>query len=170
MPRAATAHGTGTNGVASQFGVTAAVYGACAVPWSPHEVACRLLLVQGKKFEVWPDGLPSARKLVFYTGCAWRSRHLLRLLGASHQLRLVLQPALRRLQQREEAEGARQPAACSPPGSSTKRGACAGPWAPASPSKREEATLRLPEPSAGDGARGPFGFWESVLRGRGGIG
>ncbi|XP_045626583.1 FERM domain-containing protein 1 isoform X1 [Ursus americanus] len=58
----------------------------------------------GKKFEVWPDGLPSARKLVFYTGCAWRSRHLLRLLGASHQLRLVLQPALRRLQQREEAE------------------------------------------------------------------
>uniref|UniRef100_A0A7N5KJY3 FERM domain containing 1 n=1 Tax=Ailuropoda melanoleuca TaxID=9646 RepID=A0A7N5KJY3_AILME len=58
----------------------------------------------GKKFEVQPDGLPSARKLVFYTGCAWRSRHLLRLLSASHQLRLVLQPALRRLRQREEAE------------------------------------------------------------------
>lgn len=67
-----------------------------------------------------PDGLPSARKLVFYTGCAWRSRHLLRLLSASHQLRLVLQPALRRLRQREEAEGARRPAARSTPGSGTE--------------------------------------------------
>eukprot|EP00071_Canis_lupus_P053487 XP_541203.2 FERM domain-containing protein 1 [Canis lupus familiaris] len=59
---------------------------------------------QGKKFEMRLDGLPSARKLVYYTGCAWRSRHLLQLLSASHQLHLSLRPALQRLRQREEAE------------------------------------------------------------------
>ncbi|XP_025278563.3 FERM domain-containing protein 1 [Canis lupus dingo] len=58
----------------------------------------------GKKFEMRLDGLPSARKLVYYTGCAWRSRHLLQLLSASHQLHLSLRPALQRLRQREEAE------------------------------------------------------------------
>lgn len=57
------------------------------------------------------DGLPSARKLVYYTGCAWRSRHLLQLLSASHQLHLSLRPALQRLRQREEAEGAHRPPA-----------------------------------------------------------
>ncbi|KAI5264777.1 FERM domain-containing protein 1 isoform X2 [Manis pentadactyla] len=58
----------------------------------------------GKKFEIQLDGLPSARKLVYYTRCASRSRHLLRLLSASHQLHLALQPALQHLQQLEEAE------------------------------------------------------------------
>ncbi|XP_039113065.1 FERM domain-containing protein 1 [Hyaena hyaena] len=59
---------------------------------------------QGKRFEIQPDGLPSARKLVYYTGCALRSGHLLRLLSASHQLRLSLRPTLQRLQQLEGAE------------------------------------------------------------------
>nr|XP_036876761.1 FERM domain-containing protein 1 isoform X7 [Manis javanica] len=59
---------------------------------------------QGKKFEIRLDGLPSAQKLVYYTRCASHSRHLLRLLSASHQLHLALQPALQRLQQLEEAE------------------------------------------------------------------
>ncbi|XP_014650851.1 PREDICTED: FERM domain-containing protein 1 [Ceratotherium simum simum] len=59
---------------------------------------------QGKKFEIRLDGLPSARKLVYYTGCASRSRHLLQLLSTSHQLHLTLQPVLRRLRQLEEAE------------------------------------------------------------------
>ncbi|XP_029799134.1 FERM domain-containing protein 1 [Suricata suricatta] len=63
-----------------------------------------LFLVQGKRFEIQPEGLPSARKLVYYTGCAWRSGHLLRLLSASHQLRLSLQPALQRLQRLESME------------------------------------------------------------------
>ncbi|KAF0883417.1 FRMD1 protein, partial [Crocuta crocuta] len=63
-----------------------------------------LFLVQGKRFEIQPDGLPSARKLVYYTGCALRSGHLLRLLSASHQLRLSLRPTLQRLQQLEGAE------------------------------------------------------------------
>lgn len=62
-------------------------------------------LVQGRRFEIWPDGLPAARKLVYYTGCAARARHLLRLLRASHQLHLALQPARGRLQQLEQAQG-----------------------------------------------------------------
>uniref|UniRef100_A0A673UEB7 FERM domain-containing protein n=1 Tax=Suricata suricatta TaxID=37032 RepID=A0A673UEB7_SURSU len=62
------------------------------------------LVFLGKRFEIQPEGLPSARKLVYYTGCAWRSGHLLRLLSASHQLRLSLQPALQRLQRLESME------------------------------------------------------------------
>nr|XP_036876754.1 FERM domain-containing protein 1 isoform X1 [Manis javanica] len=69
-------------------------------PW-PHVGKLAFL---GKKFEIRLDGLPSAQKLVYYTRCASHSRHLLRLLSASHQLHLALQPALQRLQQLEEAE------------------------------------------------------------------
>ncbi|XP_076142561.1 FERM domain-containing protein 6 [Alosa pseudoharengus] len=58
----------------------------------------------GKKFEIQPDGLPSARKLVYYTGSAFRSRHLLLHLSSSHQLYLSLQPALTHLRQLEENE------------------------------------------------------------------
>uniref|UniRef100_A0A8C9E2V8 FERM domain containing 1 n=1 Tax=Phocoena sinus TaxID=42100 RepID=A0A8C9E2V8_PHOSS len=58
----------------------------------------------GKRFELWPDGLPAARKLVYRTGCSWRSRHLLHLLSTSHQLHLTLQPPLQRLRQLEEAQ------------------------------------------------------------------
>ncbi|XP_045700147.1 FERM domain-containing protein 1 isoform X2 [Phyllostomus hastatus] len=56
-----------------------------------------------RRFEIWPDGLPAARKLVYYAGCAARARHLLRLLRASHQLHLALQPARGRLRQLEQA-------------------------------------------------------------------
>ncbi|XP_008592375.1 PREDICTED: FERM domain-containing protein 1, partial [Galeopterus variegatus] len=69
-------------------------------PW-PH---IRKLVFLGKKLEIQPDGLPSVLKLVYYTGCAWRSRHLLQLLRSSHQLHLGLQPALRQLQQLEAVE------------------------------------------------------------------
>ncbi|XP_037637563.1 FERM domain-containing protein 6 [Sebastes umbrosus] len=58
----------------------------------------------GKKFEIQPDGLPSARKLVYYTGSSFRSRHLLLHLSSSHRLYLSLQPALRHLRQLEESE------------------------------------------------------------------
>ncbi|XP_066553073.1 FERM domain-containing protein 6 [Amia ocellicauda] len=58
----------------------------------------------GKKFEIQPDGLPSARKLVYYTGSPSRSRHLLQHLSNSHRLYLNIQPALRQLRQAEEAE------------------------------------------------------------------
>ncbi|XP_066103817.1 FERM domain-containing protein 1 [Saccopteryx bilineata] len=58
----------------------------------------------GKKFEIRPAGLPAARKLVYYTGCASRSRHLLHLLSSSHQLHLTLQPLLVQLRQLEEAQ------------------------------------------------------------------
>ena len=60
---------------------------------------------QGKKFEILPDGLPSARKLVYYTGCPTRSRHLLQLLSNSHRLYMNLQPVLRHLRKLEENEG-----------------------------------------------------------------
>ncbi|KAF6723681.1 FERM domain-containing protein 6 [Oryzias melastigma] len=56
----------------------------------------------GKKFEIQPDGLPSARKLVYYTGSSFRSRRLLLHLSSSHQLYLKLQPALKHLRQLEE--------------------------------------------------------------------
>ncbi|RXN10504.1 FERM domain-containing 6-like isoform X1 [Labeo rohita] len=59
---------------------------------------------QGKKFEIQPDGLPSARKLVYYTGSAFRSRHLLLHLSSCHRLYLSLQPALKHLRQLEETE------------------------------------------------------------------
>ncbi|KAG7230153.1 hypothetical protein INR49_009873, partial [Caranx melampygus] len=59
----------------------------------------------GKKFEIQPDGLPSARKLVYYTGSSFRSRHLLLHLSSSHRLYLSLQPALKHLRQLEESEG-----------------------------------------------------------------
>ncbi|KAM9848199.1 FERM domain-containing protein 6 isoform 2-T2 [Aulostomus maculatus] len=59
---------------------------------------------QGKKFEIQPDGLPSARKLVYYTGSSFRSRHLLLHLSSSHRLYLSLLPALRHLRQLEESE------------------------------------------------------------------
>ncbi|XP_030412653.1 FERM domain-containing protein 1 isoform X2 [Gopherus evgoodei] len=58
----------------------------------------------GKKFEIQPDGLPSARKLVYYTGCAFRSRHLLQLLSNSHRLFLNIQPVLKQIRKLEEAE------------------------------------------------------------------
>lgn len=58
----------------------------------------------GKKFEIQPDGLPSARKLVYYTGSSFRSRHLLLHLSSSHRLYLSLQPALKHLRQLEENE------------------------------------------------------------------
>ncbi|XP_026100069.1 FERM domain-containing protein 6-like [Carassius auratus] len=58
----------------------------------------------GKKFEIQPDGLPSARKLVYYTGSAFRSRHLLLHLSSCHRLYLSLQPALKHLRQLEETD------------------------------------------------------------------
>ncbi|XP_050565686.1 FERM domain-containing protein 1 [Cygnus atratus] len=61
-------------------------------------------IYQGKKFEIQPDGLPSARKLVYYTGCPFRSRHLLQLLSNSHRLFLNIQPVLKQIQKLEEAE------------------------------------------------------------------
>ncbi|KAM7135031.1 FERM domain-containing protein 1 isoform 2-T2 [Molossus nigricans] len=69
-------------------------------PWS----RIGKLVFLGKKLEIWPDGLPSAQKLVCYTGCASRSRHLLHLLRSSHQLHLSLQPVRERLRQLEEAQ------------------------------------------------------------------
>ncbi|XP_025150051.2 FERM domain-containing protein 1 [Bubalus bubalis] len=69
-------------------------------PW-PHVEKLAFL---GERFELWPHGQPAARKLVYHTGCAWRSRHLLRLVRTSHQLHLGLQQARQQLQQLEEAE------------------------------------------------------------------
>ncbi|XP_053238390.1 FERM domain-containing protein 1 isoform X1 [Podarcis raffonei] len=58
----------------------------------------------GKKFVIQPDGLPSARKLVYYTGCPFRSRHLLQLLSNSHRVFLNIQPILKQIQMLEDAE------------------------------------------------------------------
>ncbi|XP_007899698.2 FERM domain-containing protein 6 [Callorhinchus milii] len=58
----------------------------------------------GKKFEIQPDGLPSAQKLVYYTGCPFRSKHLLQLLSNSHRLYMNIQPVLRQIRKREETE------------------------------------------------------------------
>uniref|UniRef100_A0A8C9KTH2 FERM domain-containing protein 6 n=1 Tax=Serinus canaria TaxID=9135 RepID=A0A8C9KTH2_SERCA len=63
------------------------------------------LVFVGKKFEILPDGLPSARKLIYYTGCPLRSRHLLQLLSSSHRLYMNLQPVLRQVRRLEENEG-----------------------------------------------------------------
>uniref|UniRef100_A0A8C9JI02 FERM domain-containing protein 6 n=1 Tax=Panthera tigris altaica TaxID=74533 RepID=A0A8C9JI02_PANTA len=63
------------------------------------------LVFVGKKFEILPDGLPSARKLIYYTGCPMRSRHLLQLLSNSHRLYMNLQPVLRHIRKLEENEG-----------------------------------------------------------------
>ncbi|KAM7408888.1 hypothetical protein PAMA_002555 [Pampus argenteus] len=69
-------------------------------PWS-HVGRLTFL---GKKFEIQPDGLPSARKLVYYTGSSFRSRHLLLHLSSSHRLYRSLQPALKHLRRLEESE------------------------------------------------------------------
>ncbi|XP_075410320.1 FERM domain-containing protein 1 [Tenrec ecaudatus] len=61
-------------------------------------------IYQGKKFEIQRAGLPSAQKLVYYTGCPLRSRHLLLLLSNSHRLHLRVQPVLQQLRQLQEAE------------------------------------------------------------------
>uniref|UniRef100_A0A8C6GMP9 FERM domain-containing protein n=1 Tax=Mus spicilegus TaxID=10103 RepID=A0A8C6GMP9_MUSSI len=66
------------------------------------------LVFVGKKFEILPDGLPFARKLVYYTGCPTRSRHLLQLLSNSHRLYMNLQPVLRHLCKQEENEEKKQ--------------------------------------------------------------
>ncbi|XP_048456893.1 FERM domain-containing protein 6-like [Rhincodon typus] len=58
----------------------------------------------GKKFEIQPDGLPSARKLIYYTGCPFRSRHLLQLLSSSHRLYMNIQPVLKQIRKIEEME------------------------------------------------------------------
>lgn len=63
------------------------------------------LSLKGKKFEILPDGLPSARKLIYYTGCPVRSRHLLQLLSNSHRLYMNLQPVLKQVRRLEENEG-----------------------------------------------------------------
>uniref|UniRef100_A0A8C4QLH8 FERM domain-containing protein n=1 Tax=Eptatretus burgeri TaxID=7764 RepID=A0A8C4QLH8_EPTBU len=62
-------------------------------------------IFQGKQFVLEPDGLPSARKLSYYTGCTIRSQHLLRLLSSTHRLYLRLQPCLAKLRRLEEKEG-----------------------------------------------------------------
>ncbi|XP_072895936.1 FERM domain-containing protein 6 [Hemitrygon akajei] len=66
------------------------------------------LVFVGKKFEILPDGLPSARKLIYYTGCPMRSRHLLQLLSNSHRLYMNLQPVLRQVRKLEENEEKKQ--------------------------------------------------------------
>ncbi|XP_063296154.1 FERM domain-containing protein 6 [Pelobates fuscus] len=66
------------------------------------------LIFVGKKFEILPDGLPSARKLIYYTGCSSRSRHLLQLLSNSHRLFMNLQPVLRQVRTLEENEEKKQ--------------------------------------------------------------
>ncbi|XP_075048939.1 FERM domain-containing protein 6 [Mixophyes fleayi] len=66
------------------------------------------LVFVGKKFEILPDGLPSARKLIYYTGCSLRSRHLLQLLSNSHRLYMNLQPVLRQVRKLEEIEEKKQ--------------------------------------------------------------
>ncbi|XP_074069452.1 FERM domain-containing protein 6 isoform X1 [Macrotis lagotis] len=66
------------------------------------------LVFVGKKFEILPDGLPSARKLIYYTGCPMRSRHLLELLSSSHRLYMNLQPVLRHIRKLEENEEKKQ--------------------------------------------------------------
>ncbi|XP_074146640.1 FERM domain-containing protein 6 isoform X2 [Sminthopsis crassicaudata] len=66
------------------------------------------LVFVGKKFEILPDGLPSARKLIYYTGCPMRSRHLLELLSNSHRLYMNLQPVLRHIRKLEENEEKKQ--------------------------------------------------------------
>ncbi|CDQ59284.1 unnamed protein product [Oncorhynchus mykiss] len=66
------------------------------------------LVFVGKKFEILPDGLPSARKLIYYTGCPLRSRHLLQLLSNSHRLYMNLQPVLKQVRRLEENEDKKQ--------------------------------------------------------------
>ncbi|KAL2098961.1 hypothetical protein ACEWY4_005441 [Coilia grayii] len=66
------------------------------------------LVFVGKKFEILPDGLPSARKLIYYTGCPLRSRHLLQLLSNSHRLYMNLQPVLKQVRRLEENEEKKQ--------------------------------------------------------------
>ncbi|MBN3326262.1 FRMD6 protein, partial [Atractosteus spatula] len=66
------------------------------------------LVFVGKKFEILPDGLPSARKLIYYTGCPMRSRHLLQLLSNSHRLYMNLQPVVRQVRRLEENEEKKQ--------------------------------------------------------------
>ncbi|CAG5866745.1 unnamed protein product [Menidia menidia] len=66
------------------------------------------LVFVGKKFEILPDGLPSARKLIYYTGCPVRSRHLLQLLSNSHRLYMNLQPVLKQVRRLEENEEKKQ--------------------------------------------------------------
>ncbi|XP_028677038.1 FERM domain-containing protein 6 isoform X2 [Erpetoichthys calabaricus] len=66
------------------------------------------LVFVGKKFEILPDGLPSARKLMYYTGCPLRSRHLLQLLSNSHRLFMNLQPVLRQVRKLEQSEEKKQ--------------------------------------------------------------
>ena len=85
------------------------MFNTLAVTWFSCKITSCLFLAQGKRLEIQPDGPPSARKLVYYTGCASRSGHLLRLFSATHLLRLTLRPTLRRLQQLEEADGAPRP-------------------------------------------------------------
>ncbi|XP_053141638.1 FERM domain-containing protein 6 isoform X2 [Hemicordylus capensis] len=68
----------------------------------------RVIWLQGKRFEILPDGLPSARKLTYYTGCPTRSRHLLQLLSNSHRLYMNLQPVLRQIRKLEENEEKKQ--------------------------------------------------------------
>ncbi|XP_030050523.1 FERM domain-containing protein 6 [Microcaecilia unicolor] len=58
----------------------------------------------GKKFIIQPDGLPAGQKLVYYTGCPFRSRYLLQLLSNSHRFYLNVQPIMKQIQKREEAE------------------------------------------------------------------
>ncbi|XP_046305240.1 FERM domain-containing protein 1 isoform X1 [Marmota monax] len=70
------------------------------LPWP----CIRKLAFLGKKLQIQPAGLPPSRKLVFYTGSPWRSRHLLRLLRSSHQFYLSVKPRLQRLQLLDEAE------------------------------------------------------------------
>ncbi|XP_069601489.1 FERM domain-containing protein 6-like [Ranitomeya imitator] len=66
------------------------------------------LVFVGQKFEIVPDGLPSARTFLYYTGCPARSRHLLQLLSNSHRLYINLQAVRSQVQSLEESEEKKQ--------------------------------------------------------------
>lgn len=92
----------------AQLGLTVDIkvfLSCCRDSFLGYKVMLSFPCVQGKKLEIQPEGLPTTQKLLFYTDYVWRSRYLLRLLHATHQLHLSLRPVLQWLQRLEEAEG-----------------------------------------------------------------
>nr|XP_033791263.1 FERM domain-containing protein 6-like isoform X2 [Geotrypetes seraphini] len=69
-----------------------------------HWSTIRKFTFLGKKFIIQSDDLPSAQKLVYYTGCPFRSRYLLQLLSNSHRFHLNVQPIMMQIRKREDAE------------------------------------------------------------------
>nr|CAB3262931.1 uncharacterized protein LOC100185320 [Phallusia mammillata] len=65
------------------------------------------LFFAARRFDIYPEDLPSSRKLTYYTGSQTRSKYLLRLLRETHSLYMSLTPYVQHMRKSDGRQGRR---------------------------------------------------------------